>query len=66
MGVKQEKYQRRGWLVDCSYSNINAEKLPIAALSVMQYRWSLNHLFGELFVADPTLRHVYVLKSDVR
>ena len=64
-GVKVERDRRPRWLGDYSYSKTNAEALPIACLSAMQYGWSLDRLLRKIVFADPVLGYVYLLKADV-
>ena len=45
-GVKEERYQRPRWLGDYRYFKTNAETLPVACLSAMQYGWSLDATIG--------------------
>ena len=63
-GVKEERYQRPRWLGDYSFSNLNSETLPISAMSSIQYVWSLERLIRQVFVSDPALGPVHVLKAD--
>ena len=44
LGVKVEQDWRPRWLGDYSYFKTNAENLPIACLSAMQYVWALDLL----------------------
>ena len=64
-GVKVERYQRPCWLGECSYFKSNAETLPVACLSAMQYGRAFDRLIREIFYADPALGYVYPLKADV-
>ena len=43
----------------------NAETLPVACLSSMQYSRALDHLLHEIVFAEPALGPVYLLKADV-
>ena len=64
-GVKVEQDRRPRWLGDYSYFKTNAETLPVACLSAMQYGRTLDHLIYEIVYADPALGYVYLLKADV-
>ena len=64
-GVKVERDRRPHWLGDCSYFKTNAETLPVACLSSMQYGCALDRLLYEIVFADPALGPVYLLKADV-
>ena len=60
-GVKEERYQRPRWLGDYRYFKTNAETLPVACLSAMQYGWSLDALIRRIGYADPALGYFYLL-----
>ena len=64
-GIKVEQDWRPRWLGDYSYFKTNAENLPIACLSAMQYGPALDCLIREIVYADPALGCVYLLKADV-
>ena len=64
-GVKVERDQRPRWLGDYNYFKTNAETLPVACLSAMQYGRALDRLIREIVYADPALGYVYLLKADV-
>ena len=65
LGVKEEKNRRPQWLGNYIFSNINWETLPIAALSAMQYGWSLEWAIREVVIYNPALGPVNVLKENV-
>ena len=64
-GVKVKRVRRPHWLGDYSYFKTNAETLPVACLSSMQYGWALDRLIRDIVYADPALGYVYMLKADV-
>ena len=64
-GVKVERDRRPCWLGDSIYFKTNAETLPVACLSAMQYGWALDFLLCEIVYADLALGYVYLLKSDI-
>ena len=64
-GVKVERDRRPLWIGDYSYFKTNAETLPVACLSAMQYGRALDRLLREIVYADPALGYVYLLKADV-
>ena len=64
-GVKVERDRRPRWLGNYSYFKTNAETLPVACLSAMQYGRALDRLIREIVYADPALGYVYLLKADV-
>ena len=51
--VKEERYQWLRWIGDYSYSNINADILPTATLSTIQYVQALDHIIREVVIAKP-------------
>ena len=64
-GVKVERDRRPRWLGDYSYFKTNAEFLPVACLSAMQYGRALARLIHKIVYADPALGYNYLLKADV-
>ena len=64
-GVKVEQYKRPRWLGDYSYFKTNAETIPVAYLSDMQYGCALDRLLCKIVFADLALGLVYLLKADV-
>ena len=64
-GVKVERDRRPRWLGDYSYFKTNAETLPVACLSAMQYGRALDRLLREIVYADLDLGYVYLLKANV-
>ena len=60
-----ERDRRPFWLGDYSLYKTNAETLPVACLSAMQYGHALDRLLCEIVFADPSLGSVYILKADV-
>ena len=64
-GVKVERDRRPLWLGDYSYFKTNAETLPIACLSAIQYGQALDRLIRDIVYADPALGYVYLLKADI-
>ena len=65
LGVKVERDWRPHWLGDYSYFKTNADTLPVACLSAMQYGRALDCLIHEIVYADTALVYVYLLKADV-
>ena len=57
-GVKVERDRRPCWLGNYSYFKTNAETLPIACLSAMQYGRALDRLICKIVYADPALSYV--------
>ena len=63
--VQEDRDRKPWWLGYFSYSNLKPKKLPIAALSVMQYGQALDRLIREVVIAEPALGPVHSLKADV-
>ena len=63
--VKVERDRRPRWLGNYSHYKTNAETLPVACLSEMQYGRALDRLLCDIVFADPALVPVYILKTDV-
>ena len=63
--MKVERDRRPRWLGDYSFFLTNAETLPIACLSAMQYGRALDRLIRKIVYADPALGYVYLIKADV-
>ena len=60
-----ERDRRPRWLGDYSYYKTNADTLPVACLSAIQYDCALDRLLQDIVFADPALGPVYILKADV-
>ena len=65
LGVKVEWDRRPSWPSDYSYFKTNAETLPVACLSSMQYGRALDRLLRKIFFGEPALGPVYMFKADV-
>ena len=63
--VKVEQDRIPCCLGDYNYFKTNAETLPVACLSAMQYGRALDCLLRELVYADPAIVYVYLLKSHI-
>ena len=63
--VKVEQERIPCWLGNYSYYKTNAETLPVACLSAIQYGWVLHRLLHKIVFADPALGYFYLLKADV-
>ena len=64
-GREVERDLRPSWIGSYSYFKTNAENLPVACLSAMQYGWALDRLICEIVYVDPALGYVYLLQADV-
>ena len=63
--VKVEQDRRPPWIDGYSYFKTNAETLPVACLSSMQYGRALDRLLRKIVFAEPALGYIYLLKADV-
>ena len=54
--LEQDRIPR--WLGNYSYFKTNAETLPVACLSAMQYDRSLDRLLRDIVYVDPALGYV--------
>ena len=61
LGVKKGRDQRPRWFSNYSFTSINANYLPIAALPTIQYGRYSYHLIREVVIADQDLGPIYVL-----
>ncbi|KAK1732369.1 hypothetical protein QTG54_016948 [Skeletonema marinoi] len=64
-GVIPQRDRRPRWIVDYSFSGVNAETLPLAAIEAMQFGHALDRILREILLADPSLGPVEMLKVDI-
>ena len=64
-GVKVEQERRPFWFGKYSYFKANAETLPVACLSSIQYGRALDRLLCKIVFADLALGPIYLLKADI-
>mmetsp|Transcript_21332 Transcript_21332/g.32959 ORF Transcript_21332/g.32959 Transcript_21332/m.32959 type:complete len:780 (+) Transcript_21332:5035-7374(+) len=64
-GVVPQRDRRPRWIVDYSFSDVNAETLPLAAVESMQFGHALDRILREVLLADPALGPVQLLKVDI-
>ena len=57
-GVKVKRDRRPCWLDNYSYFKTNAETLPVACLSAMQYGRALDRLLHDIVYTNPALGYV--------
>jgi len=65
MGVVPQRQRRPRPIVDYTFSGINTETLPIAAMDSMQFGHALNRLLRRIVEADPQNGPVYLSKIDL-
>jgi hypothetical protein len=64
-GVIPQRERRPRWIVDYSFSGVNEDTLPLAALDSMQFGFALDRILREILLADPALGPVQMLKIDL-
>ena len=64
-GVVPQRDRRPRWIVDYSFSGVNAETLAIAAVDSMQFGHALDRILREILLSDPALGPVQMLKVDI-
>ncbi|EJK56345.1 hypothetical protein THAOC_23791 [Thalassiosira oceanica] len=65
-GVVPQEGRRPRTIVDYSFSDVNEETLPLAAMEAMQYfGHALDRLLREILLADPRHGPVYMMKVDL-
>lgn len=64
-GVVPQEGRRPRTIVDYSFSDVNAETLPLAAMEAMQFGHALDRLLREILLADPRHGPVYMMKVDL-
>jgi hypothetical protein len=64
-GVVPQRERRPRWIVDYSFSDVNAETLPLAAVEAMQFGHALDRILREILLANPAYGPVKLLKVDI-
>ena len=64
-GAVEQRDRRPRWIGDYSFSGVNAESQPFAAVESMQFGHALERFLRELLLANPALGPVYLAKTDV-
>ena len=64
-GVVPQRERRPRWICDYSFSGVNSETLPLAALDSMQFGHALDRILREILLADPAMGPVQMLKIDL-
>ena len=64
-GVIPQRDRRPRWICDYTWSQVNEEILPLAALEAMQLGHGLYPILREVIIADPSLGPVKLLKVDL-
>ena len=64
-GVVPQRDRRPRWIVDYTWSEVNQETLPLAAVEAMQFGHALDRLLREILLADPAHGPVQMMKVDL-
>ena len=56
---------RPRWICDYSWSNVNADTLPLAAMEAMQFGHALDRILREILLANPAFGPVRLMKVDI-
>jgi hypothetical protein len=64
-GCVPQRDRRPRWIVDYSFSEVNAETIAICAVESMQFGHALDRILWEILLADPMLGPVQLLKVDI-
>ena len=64
-GCVPQRDRRPRWIVDYSFSEVNAETLAICAVESMQFGHALDRILREILLSDPKLGPVQLLKVDI-
>jgi len=63
--VVPQRDRRPRWIVDYTFSGVNKETLPLAAMDAMQFGHALDRILREILLADPAHGPVQLLKVDI-
>ena len=64
-GVVPQRKRRPRWICDYTFSGVNGDTLPLAALDAMQFGHALDRILREIILADPSLGPVQLMKVDL-
>ncbi|KAL3810349.1 hypothetical protein ACHAXA_003078 [Cyclostephanos tholiformis] len=64
-GVVPQRERRPRWICDYSWSQVNEDTLPLAAVEAMQFGHALDRILREILLADPAQGPIYLLKLDI-
>ena len=64
-GVVPQRDHRPCWIVNYTWSEVNQETLPLAAVEAMQFGHALDRLLREILLADPAHGPVQMMKVDL-
>ena len=64
-GVVPQRERRPRWICDYSWSGVNEDTLPLAALESMQFGHALDRILREILMANPAMGPVHLMKIDI-
>ena len=64
-GVVPQRGRRPRWICDYTWSNVNQETIPLAAMEAMQFGHALERILREILLANVNHGHVYLNKTDL-
>lgn len=64
-GVVPQRGRRPRWICDYTWSGVNQDTLPLAALDAMQFGHALERILREILLANAAHGHVYMTKTDL-
>ena len=64
-GVVPQQDRRPRWIGNYTFSGVNGDTLPLAAMEAMQFGHALDRILREILLLDPTLGPVQMLKVDI-
>jgi hypothetical protein len=63
--VVPQRGRRPHWICDYSWWGVNKDTLPLAAMEVMQFGWSLERILWKIPFANPAHGPVQMIKLDI-
>ena len=64
-GVVPQRDRRPRWVCDYTWSGVNRETLPLAAMEAMQFGHALERILREILLANPAHGPVHLNKTDL-
>ena len=64
-GVVDQRDRRPCWICDYTWSGVNDDTLPLAAMEAMQFGHALERVLREVFLANPAHGHVRLNKTNL-
>lgn len=64
-GVVPQRGRRPRWICDYTWSGVNQDTVPLAAMEAMQFGHALERILREILLANAAHGHVYMTKTDL-